>query len=142
MHIFVVNIFCLGIQLFYSFFLYKFIEGILNVHARDVKIKKFLDSDVVTKHHLQKEFMEKYMCWYAHGEPFVPHNTMVERITDSTSSSSNVHEIVDDNSDPYKNMGMEAIKINQDHVGPYIIIDEEPNVDATNFFFLSFKRFG
>jgi hypothetical protein len=40
--------------------------------------------------------MEKYMCWYAHGEPYVPHDTMIGRIIDSTSSSSNVHGVVDD----------------------------------------------
>jgi hypothetical protein len=31
------------------------IEGILDVHARGVKIKKFLDPDVVMMHLLQKK---------------------------------------------------------------------------------------
>ena len=57
--------------------------------------------------------MEKYMCWYAHGEPYVPHDTMIERIIDSTSSSSNVHGVVDDNSNPYRNTVMDAIQMNQ-----------------------------
>jgi hypothetical protein len=58
------------------------VEGVLDIHARGVKIIiKFLYLDVVTMHLLYiKKFMEKYMCWYAHEEPYVPHDTMVERM--------------------------------------------------------------
>jgi hypothetical protein len=49
-------------------------------------------------HLLQKEFIKKYICWYAHGELYVPHDTMVEMMVGSTSSVSNVHGVVDDNS--------------------------------------------
>jgi hypothetical protein len=59
--------------------------------------------------------MEKYMCWYAHGEPFVPHETMVERMIETTYSASNMHEVVDDNSNPYRTMVMDAIRMNQGH---------------------------
>jgi hypothetical protein len=52
----------------------------------------------------------------------------------STSSSSNVHEVVDDNNNPYKNMVMDAMRINQDYADQCPIIDEEFNVDATRFF--------
>jgi hypothetical protein len=45
-------------------------------------------------HLLHKKFTEEYMCWYAHGEPFGPHETMVERMVRSTSSASNVHGLV------------------------------------------------
>ena len=51
------------------------VEGVLDVHARGVKIKKFPDLNIVTMHFLQKEFMVKYMCWYAHGKLYVPHDT-------------------------------------------------------------------
>ena len=78
--------------------------------------------------------MEKYLWWFTHSEPYVPHDTMVERMVGSTSSSHNVHEVVDDNSNLYKNMVMDAMRINQGHVGQYPIIDEEPNADATSFF--------
>ena len=78
--------------------------------------------------------MEKYLCWYAHGELYVPHDTMVERMVGSTSSSSNVHEVVDDNNNPYKNMVMDGMRMNQGYVGQCPIIDEEPNADATKFF--------
>ena len=44
--------------------------------------------------------MEEYPCWYAYEEPYVPHETMVERIVGSSSNASNVHEVVDDNSNP------------------------------------------
>jgi len=49
-------------------------EAILDVHVSGVKIKKFIDIDVVNMHLLQKKrFMEKYLCWYAYEEQYVPH---------------------------------------------------------------------
>jgi len=84
--------------------------------------------------------MEKYLCWYAHGEPYVPHDAMIESMVGSTSSYSNMHGVVDDNSNLYRNIVMDAIKINHGHAGQYPVINEEHNPDAT-MFFLSFKRF-
>ena len=52
----------------------------------------------------------------------------------STSSASNKYGVVDDNSNPYKDMIMNVRKKNQDYVGQYSIIYEEPNEDATKFF--------
>jgi hypothetical protein len=78
--------------------------------------------------------MEKYLCWYEHREPYVPHDTMVERMVGSTSSSSNMHEVVDDNSNPYKNMIMDAMRMNHVYASQCPIVDEEPNIDATRFF--------
>jgi hypothetical protein len=46
----------------------------------------------------------------------------------------NVHGVVDDNSNPYRNMIMNAIRMNQGYGGEYLIIDEEPNINATKFF--------
>ena len=45
--------------------------------------------------------MDKYLCWIAHREPYVPYETMVVR---STSSSSSVHRVIDDNSNHYKTL--------------------------------------
>ena len=84
--------------------------------------------------------MEEYLCCYAHREPFVSHETMVERMVWSPSSASNVHEVVDDNSNPYGTMVMDAIRMNKCHIDQCLIIDEEPNADATMFFDL-FKDF-
>ena len=81
-------------------------EAVLYIHVRGVK--KILNN-IVTIHLLQKGFMEKYLCWFAHGEPYVPYKTMIERIIESTSSSSNVDEVVDDNNNPYMNMVMDVI---------------------------------
>ena len=78
--------------------------------------------------------MEEDMCWYAHGEPFVPHETMIERMVGSTSSVSNVHEVVDDNSNPYRTIVMDLIRMNRGYVGQHPIIDEESNTDAARFF--------
>ena len=77
------------------------VEAILGVHERGVKIKKkFIDPDIVTMHLLHKGFIEKYMCWYAHEEPFVPHETMVERMVESTSSAINMHRVETNNNNP------------------------------------------
>ena len=108
--------------------------GGIRCSCKRCKNKKFLDSDCVTMHLLQKRLMEKYSCWYTHGEPYVPHDTMVERIIGSTSSSSNVHKVIDNNSNSYRNMVMDVMRMNQDHVGQCPIIDEEPNANTTKFF--------
>jgi hypothetical protein len=78
--------------------------------------------------------MKKYLCWYAHEEPYVSHDIMVEMMVGSTSSASNVHRVVDDNSNPYRNMVMDAVRMNQGHTDQCSIVDEEPNVGATRFF--------
>jgi hypothetical protein len=78
--------------------------------------------------------MKRYLCWFAYGEPYVPYETIVERIVGSTFNSSNVYEVVDDNSNPYRNMIIDAMRMNQGYVDQYPVIDEEPNVDATRFF--------
>jgi len=102
--------------------------------CRKCKNKKFLHPDVVTMHLLTKWFMEDYLCWYTHGELFVPNESMVERMVGSTSSASNVHEVVNDNSNPYRNMVMDAMRMNQGNVSQCPIVEEEPNADAVGFF--------
>ena len=79
--------------------------------------------------------MEKYVCWFAHGEPYVPDETMVEKMVTSTSSSSNMHEVIDDNNNCYRSMIMDAMRINQDYSGEGSWVDEEPNIDIARFFF-------
>jgi hypothetical protein len=56
--------------------------------------------------------MDKYLCWFAHGEPYVPYETMVERMVGSTSSSSNVYRVVDDNNNLFRRMVIDAMKMN------------------------------
>ena len=109
-------------------------EAILSVHARGVKIKKFLDPDVVTIHLLHKGFMEEYLCWYANREPFVPHETMSQRMVETTSSASNVHGVVNNNGNSYRTMIMDTMRMNHGHVNQCSIIYEELNAYATMFF--------
>jgi len=78
--------------------------------------------------------MENYWCWYAHGEVFVHNKSMGERVVGSTSSASNVHEVTNDNTNPYRNMIMDAMRINQGNVSQCPIVEEEPNADAARFF--------
>jgi hypothetical protein len=56
------------------------------------------------------------LCWYAHKESYVTHDTKVERMVRSTSSSSNVHGVIDDNSNPYRNIVMDMIGMNHGHI--------------------------
>ena len=78
--------------------------------------------------------MKDYLCWYAHGELFVPNESMVERVIGLTSSASNVDEVVNDNSNPYRNMVIDAMRMNQCNVIQCPIIEEGPNGDAIRFF--------
>jgi hypothetical protein len=90
--------------------------------------------DVVTMHLLHKGFAEDYLCWYAYEELFVRYESMIGRIVGSTSSASNVHEVVNDNSNPYRNMVMDAMRMNQDNVSQCPIIEKEPNANVVMFF--------
>jgi len=81
-----------------------------------------------------KEFMKKYLCWFAHREPYVLYEIIVERMVEPISSCSNIHEVVDDNSNPYKSMIIDATRMNQGYAGENPIVDEESNVDVVSFF--------
>ncbi|KAL9349194.1 hypothetical protein Peur_056449 [Populus x canadensis] len=85
-------------------------------------------------HLLTKGFMEDYLCWYAHGELFVPDESMEEQVVGSTSSASNMHEVGNENSNPYRNMVMDAMRMSEGNVRECPIVEEEPNADATRFF--------
>ena len=72
--------------------------------------------NVVTMHLLHKGFIENYQCWYAHGEVFVSKSRMEERVVGSTSSASNVYEAAKDHTNPYRNMVMDAMRMNKGNV--------------------------
>jgi len=135
--------YCNGIQGFINYIL----SNMRNISGKGIKCsckryknKNFLDSYVVTMHLLQKKIHGEIHVLDAYGEPYVPHDTMVERMVGSTSTSSNVHGVVDDTSNPYRNMVMDAMGMNHDHAGQCLIVDEEFNADTSRFF-LCFKRF-
>jgi hypothetical protein len=90
--------------------------------------------DVVMMHLLHKGFMENCRCWYAHGEVFVRNKRMGERVVRLTSSASKVHEVANDNTNPYRNMVMDVMRMNQGNVSQCPIVEEEPNADASRFF--------
>jgi len=62
---------------------------------------------------------------------------MVERMVGLISNTSNMHGVVDDNRNSYRNVVMDAMRMNHDHADQCSIIDEEPNIDATRFFDVS-----
>jgi hypothetical protein len=95
----------------------NFTGGGIKCPYRKCKNKKYLHSDVVMMHLLHKGFMKDYLCWYAHEKLFVRNESKVERVVGSNSRASNVHELVNDNSNPYKkNMVMDAMRMNQGNV--------------------------
>jgi hypothetical protein len=59
---------------------------------------------------------------------------MRERVVGSTSSASNVHETANDYTNPYRNMVIDAMRMNQGNVSQCPIVDEESNADAARFF--------
>jgi hypothetical protein len=77
--------------------------------------------------------MEKYLCSFAHEEPYVPYKIMIEKMIMLTSSSNNVYGVIDDNSNRYRSMVMNVIRMNQDDINECSIVDEESNVDTTIF---------
>jgi len=81
-----------------------------------------------------KGFMENYQCWYAHREVFVSKRRMKERVVGSTSCASNVHEATNDDTNPYRNMVIDAMRMNQGNVSQCPVVEEEPNADAARFF--------
>jgi len=52
------------------------------------------------------------MYWYAHREPYTPHDSIVERMVKLACSASNMYRVVNDNSNPYRNMVMDEMKMN------------------------------
>jgi hypothetical protein len=112
----------------------NFTGGGIRCPCRKCENKKYLHPNVVMMHLLHKGFMENYLYWYAHGEVFVRNKSMGERVVGSTSSASNVHEVANDNSNPYRNMVMDAMRMNQGKVNQCPIVEEEPNADTTRFF--------
>ena len=59
---------------------------------------------------------------------------MVERVVGSTSSASNIHEVGNDNSNPYRNMVIDAMRMSEGNVRECSIVEEEPKADAPRFF--------
>jgi hypothetical protein len=47
-----------------------------------------------------------------------------------------MYEVVNDNSNPYRNMVIDAMRMNQGNVSQCPIVEEEPNADATRFFLI------
>jgi hypothetical protein len=62
---------------------------------------------------------------------------MLERMINSTSSFSNIYGFTDDNSNYYRSMMIDEMRMNHDYLveGSFnISLDEETNIDAFTFF--------
>ena len=74
--------YCNGVQGFINFATSipkNFTDGGIRCLCRKCKNIKFMHQDVVTMYLLTKGFMEDYLCWYAHGELFVPDESRKNR---------------------------------------------------------------
>jgi hypothetical protein len=78
--------------------------------------------------------MEKYLYWFAHGKPYVPYETMIQRMVESTFSSNNMYGVVDDHGNCYRSIVMDAIRMNRGNAGECSFVDKESNADASRFF--------
>lgn len=58
---------------------------------------------------------------------------MLDNIVSSTSNSSNIHEVIDDDSNCYRSLEMDAIRKNHGYLDEGSFI-KEPSVDATRYF--------
>ena len=114
----------------------NFSGGSIRCPYKKCKNKTFLHPGAVTMHLLHKWFTKDYLCWYACRELFARNASMVERMVGSTSSASNVHGVVNDNSNPYRNMVMDVMRMNEGNASQCPIVKEEPNADTTKFFYL------
>jgi len=73
----------------------------------------------------------------SHERLYIIYETMLEKIISSISSSIDLYEILDNNSNHYMSMVINEIWINHVYSGEdshSIPLDEEPNEDATRFF--------
>ena len=50
--------------------------------------------------------------------------------------SSNEYGVVNDNNNPYRNIIMDVMRMNKGYTGECSIVDEEPNEDEIEFFYL------
>jgi len=94
----------------------------LRCPCRKCQNKKYLHPEVVMMHLLHKGFMEDYFWWYTYEELFVRNDSMGEMVVGLTSSASNMHGVANDNNNPYMNMVMDAMRMNQGNVNQCPII--------------------
>jgi hypothetical protein len=59
---------------------------------------------------------------------------MLKIMVGSTSSSSNIYGVIDNNSNRYKSMVIDAIRMNHGYSSESSHVDDEPNVDETKLF--------
>jgi hypothetical protein len=64
---------------------------------------------------------------------------MIEKMIGSTFSSRNMHKVIDDN--PYRNMVMDAMKMNKGYGGQYPIVDKKNLIQTRPCFFYLLKDF-
>jgi len=118
------------------------VEVKLYIHVWSITIKSFTIKMLWRCFYLKKSFLIN-TCVDLHTEkPYVPYQTMLEMMVNSNSSSSNIYEFVDDNSNPYRSVVMDAMRMNKNYSGESslnILLYKEPNLYATRFF-KTFKR--
>jgi hypothetical protein len=59
---------------------------------------------------------------------------MIEIMVESIYSSSNVYGVIDDDSNYYRSMVVNIMKMNRGDRGECLTIDKEPNTDTISFF--------
>lgn len=81
---------------------------------------------------LKKKFVKKSLHQFAIEKPYFPYKTILERMVSLTSSLNNIHELANNNSNPYKTMAMVEMKMNKNYLDKgscNFFLDEESNID-------------
>ena len=97
------------------------------------KNQKFQKEDDVCNHLLRRGFLPYYKNWTVHGEPYDTDNMVGP-------SSGGISRVVNDEGDanPYRNMVLDAMRDDDayynDKVCSNVVIEEPPNLEASNFF--------
>jgi hypothetical protein len=80
------------VESFTNFVLFKLKNisaGKINIHAWRVKIKSLTIKMLLSCIYLKKMFIKKYLYRFAQENPYVPHETMLEKMVGSTSNFHN-----------------------------------------------------
>jgi hypothetical protein len=64
---------------------------------------------------LEKWSVKKYSCWFGHGEFYVPYETVLEGMIDIAFSSRKIHGFANNNSNTYRSMMMNEMRMNHDY---------------------------
>ena len=120
--------YCNGVEGFINYVLSIqkiLVNAVLDVHVRGVKIKSFSIQMLLQCIIFYKKVCGKIFMLVCTWKTVYSFKIMVERMIWSTSSSNNMYKVVYDNSNYFKSIVIDVIRMNQSDVGECSIVDEK-----------------